>query len=316
MTDGGVHPAVARVVRDHDGDGLLAALGGRMSGSDLTTLLLEVAQRRVAAITPADVLAQYERDRFVRPSAVDPRRLLELELLALDAVAHSFLPIATSPLVPFGAHSVFAGVHQNRVVTTTRGSEVAADPTNTLALEAAVRRRVLLAADPRSNTVVHLAAVDRVVRAQQFDGARSFAHFTLLGLVSAGRDTGGHSFERSALRRHLQALVSMVQRAGFGNVLVRLTDFGGRHQEVIDELISDANSDHVSIALWPERTAAKGYYQGVCLKLCVLADGEEVEVADGGFVEWTQSLVGSRKERLMISGLSLERLAVVGDEIG
>jgi hypothetical protein len=34
-------------------------------------------------------------------------------------------------------------------------------------------------------------------------------------------------------------------------------------------------------------------------------------VADGGLVTWTQDLVRSKKERLMISGLSLERLATV-----
>lgn len=38
---------------------------------------------------------------------------------------------------------------------------------------------------------VRLAAVQRVVRAQRFDGTGRFAHFTLFGLVSAGRDSGG-----------------------------------------------------------------------------------------------------------------------------
>ena len=38
--------------------------------------------------------------------------------------------------------------------------------------------------------------------------------------------------------------------------------------------------------------------------------GKTIEVGDGGLVDWTQALVGSAKERLMISGLSLERLAV------
>jgi len=33
-------------------------------------------------------------------------------------------------------------------------------------------------------------------------------------------------------------------------------------------------------------------------------------VADGGHVDWTQQLVASRKERLMISGLGLDRLAL------
>jgi len=35
---------------------------------------------------------------------------------------------------------------------------------------------------------------------------------------------------------------------------------------------------------------------------------EEWEIADGGFVDWTQRLLGNRKERLLISGFGLELL--------
>ena len=299
-------------MREHGGEELLDALGARMSGSDLTTLMLDVMQRRVAALTPSQVLAQYERDRFVQPAAADAHRLLELEKLAFDVVCPPFVAIATSPLVPFGTHSVVAGVHQNRVVTTIRGSEVAADPTNTLALEAAVRRRALLTVDARSAEVVHLASIDRVVRGQQFEGPRSFAHFGLLGLVSAGRDTGSHAFERASLRQHVERLISLCERSGHRRVRVRVTDFSERNHELVDELVALPTSDDVSITDWPDRTAARGYYPSLCFKLSVVDRGdEEVELADGGLVDWTRALVGSNKERLMISGLSIERLAML-----
>lgn len=304
-----LHPAVARILREHDAEGLLSVLGDRMSGSDLTTLLLEVVRRRAATVTAGEVMGQYERDRFVQPAAIDPRRLLELEVLALDVVSPRFEPIATSPLAPIGAHSVVAGVHQHRVVTTVRGTEVAADPTNSLALEAARRRRGLLASDARSAEPVRLASVDRVVRAQRFGGPRSFAHFTLLGLVSAGRDVGSHAFESASMGEHLVALTDVLDRLGVGHVSVRLSDFGMRHQDVLDALVDSVSRDGVDVSIWPERTAARGYYPNVCFKLDVLVDGEMVEVADGGVVTWTQDLVASRKERLTISGLSLERLA-------
>jgi hypothetical protein len=305
-----LHPAVERIVRRHDADGLLDLLGQDLSGADLTALLLEVARRRAAGLTPADVLAAYERDRFVRPATADARRLLEAAVLALDAVSPTFEAIVTSPLVPLGTHSAVAGVHQNRVVTTMRRTEVAADPTNSLALEAAVRRRHLLAADPRSSAAVHLATVDRVVRAQQFDGPLSFPHFALLGLVSAGRDTGDHAFEIASLRTHLRALTAATTRLGCDRVSFALTDFGGRHADVLDA-VGDVAAADVDVTVWPERTAARGYYPNVCFKLNVTCDGEQVEVGDGGIVTWTRSLVGSDKERLMISGLSLERLAVI-----
>jgi hypothetical protein len=306
-----LHPAVERIVREHGAHDLLALLGEGLSGADLTALLLDVYRRRAAAVAPAGVLAAYERDRFVGPGAVDARRLLDVELAALDAVEPPFLPVATSPLVPLGTHSVVAGVHQNRVVTTVRGSEVAADPTTSLALEAAVRRRRLLATDRRSSEIVHLASVSRVVRAQRFDGPRTFSHFTLLGLVSAGRDTGNRSFELETMREHLRALVRVTGRLGLPHVTIRLTDFGGRHGDVLDALVASLGSAATLVSVWPERTAARGYYPNLCFKLDVDCDGEAIDVGDGGIVTWTQSLVGSGKERLMTSGLGLERLALV-----
>jgi hypothetical protein len=274
--------------------------------------MLDVVRRRAAALAPGDVLAQYERDRFVRPAAVGARRLLEVEMLALDALAPIFEPIVMSPLVPLGTHSTVAGVHQNRVVSTIRGSEVAADPTNTLALEAAVRRRRLLGADPHAPTTVDLAGIDRVVRAQRFDGSRSLSHFSLLGLVSAGRDTGNHSFERDALVRHLRALRDVVHRAGHQRIVVELTDFGGRHHDVIEAAVTALADAHTAVAPWPQRPQAGDYYPNVCCKVSAAHGEELIEIGDGGFVTWTQDLVGSRKERLMISGLSLERLAGLG----
>jgi hypothetical protein len=311
MEKGRLHPAVARVAGEHGGEAFLDALGSRMSGSDVTSLMLEVMQRRVSGLTPADVLDQYERDRFVRPATADARRLLDLERVAFDAVEPPFLPVANSPLVPLGTHSVVAGVHQNRVVTTTRGNEVAADPTNTLALEAAVRRRTLLAADARSTTVVHLASVDRVVRTQQFKGARSFAHFCLLGLVSAGRNTGSGAFDHMSMRQHLMTLASVCERAGYPRISIRLTDFGGRRGDVIDALVDELNADAITITESPDRTSAKGYYPGLCFKLAIIHRDEDIEIADGGLVSWTRTLLSNNKECPMISGLSLERLAII-----
>jgi hypothetical protein len=41
-----------------------------------------------------------------------------------------------------------------------------------------------------------------------------------------------------------------------------------------------------------------------------LVDGtSRVDVGDGGFVDWTQRLLGNRKERLLISGIGIDRLA-------
>jgi hypothetical protein len=58
-----------------------------------------------------------------------------------------------------------------------------------------------------------------------------------------------------------------------------------------------------------ERTAGRGYYIGVCFKVCTTINDTRFEVGDGGLFDWTQKLVGSSKERLFISGVGLDRIA-------
>jgi hypothetical protein len=68
-----------------------------------------------------------------------------------------------------------ATVDPRNVIATVRGSEVAADPTNALALEASHRRSLTLSTNPRSNAPIRLAASQRVVRAQAFNGPKNLA---------------------------------------------------------------------------------------------------------------------------------------------
>lgn len=58
--------------------------------------------------------------------------------------------------------------------------------------------------------------------------------------------------------------------------------------------------------------SGRGYYTGLCFKIFAAFGGTQLEVADGGFVDWTQQLLGSRKERLLISGFGIDRLAMTG----
>jgi hypothetical protein len=217
-----------------------------------------------------------------------------------------------SPLVPFGTHAI-AGVAQSRVVSTIRGTEVAADPTNGLALEAAVRRRELLRADPRSSAPVRLAAGQRVVRAQTFQDAAAFSHFHIFGMVSAGRDTGNLGFEGEAAVEHIGFIVDALHRASGAPVIVAITDLTGGEMTPVSEAVRAALADapYVSVRDDPNREGGRVYYDRLCFKAYVATDDGPFEIADGGFVDWTQRLVASRKERLMISGIGVERLAML-----
>jgi hypothetical protein len=300
-----------RVVREAGVPGLVEALAGLRS-PDLTTLLLEVMRLRAAEVTPPELTRSHTSDRFVRPGDASFDRLRRVEDRLLAELPDGCRTVTLAPLVPLGTHSAIAPVHQDRVVATVRGSEVAADPTNGLALEAAVRRRDLIRSTPRSSEPVRLATVQRVVRGQQFDGADEYAHFTLFGMVTAGRDTGNHGFESAAVREHAAFLARGLRAAGADRVAIEMSDFtGGRLQTVVEDvLIGLSGYEGVETAAVPERTRARGYYEGMAIRAKASFGGNTFEVADGGLVDWTRHLVGSRKERLMISGIGLDRIAL------
>lgn len=304
MTENGSRAALGRVVRRVGGEDVLDALVA-LPGSDLTTLQLDLMRRRAAALTPAAVLERYRRDRFTGPAPVSFRALRRVEDVLLDVLARRPEPaevVTLAPLAPLGTHSVLSTVDQNKVVSTVRGTDVAADPTNALALEAAVRRR---AAGP--GEVVRLAAIQRVVRAQLVGGPAMFAHFALFAQVMAGRDAGGRQFERIALAEQLAVVTSALPLLGAEEVQVRLTVLDPMLAPVADAATAAAAA---AVVLDPDRSSGRGYYEGLCFKVLARLGGELVEVGDGGFTGWTRDLLSDRKERLLISGLGIDRLAV------
>jgi len=50
------------------------------------------------------------------------------------------------------------------------------------------------------------------------------------------------------------------------------------------------------------------YYKGIQFKLLVGIKGSEYEIVDGGFVDWSQKLLGNKKERMLISGMGVDFL--------
>ena len=207
---------------------------------------------------------------------------MEFDVRALSLVPESYEPIELSPVAPLGAASVLGKVSQNWAVPTARNTEVVSDSTNVLALECALRRR----RDRRS--VVKLVSSHRLLRGQDY-GTRGAQHFRLLGLVAAGR---GRSFEVEALLEQLDYYSRLL-----GDVRIVLTPLAGT---LADDVCA---STTLNFEIDSSRVSGRGYYVGVCFKIFA----GETELGDGGFVEWTQVLLGDRKERLLISGIGSER---------
>jgi hypothetical protein len=63
----------------------------------------------------------------------------------------------------------------------------------------------------------------------------------------------------------------------------------------------------ISIIFDLGRSAGIGYYESFCFKLAACTtQGQKFPLADGGMVDWTKRLLGSKKERLLISGFGSE----------
>jgi len=313
VRDGPLARVLAQLGNDRiTGDELLTAFAERLSGADLTTFLLEVHRRRAARVSASDVIRAYERDRFVAPSSIDLGALRAAEDVLLRALPAGFDLVGLAPVLPLGAHSALSSVPQNNVLSTSRGTDVAADPTTGLALEAAVRRRALLRERARSTEVVRLASVQRIVRAQRFEGPLSFPHFTILGVVSAGRNARGLVFERAAAAEHVKFHINALEAAGASSIEVRLSDLSddGRDAPVIAAVHSAIDGAAASVIDDPDRVQGRGYYRGFAFSVAGEIGAMRLDVGDGGFVDWTQQLVASGKERLLISGIGVDRVAI------
>lgn len=297
---------------------LVERLGERLGGADFTSLMLAVLHQRAARVRAPDVLKQYTRDRFVGAAPVPLQALRRVQDAAFARLPDGTEAIVLAPLMPLGAHSAVATVDQNKVVSTLRGTEVAADPTNALALEAAVRRQALGFDGMR----VSLAACQRVVRAQALGGAaRSFAHFEIFGMVNAGRDDGALRLEIEAAVQHACFHAALARACGAHEVEIALTAITADGERIVRAVREALQENGVcAVRFAPERSSGRGYYQHACFKsFARFADvrdnddhGEDswIEIGDGGDVDWTARLTSNGKERCFISGLGVDRLAM------
>ncbi len=275
----------------------IATLDG-LNGPDLTSVLLEVMTRRSAE--PSSLPTSTRSNRFTRPAPVPLGALRRVEDAVLSIVPPHAELIVLAPATPLGAHVALGGSSQDRLVSAVRRIEMAGDPTVGLALEAAARRSAERGKD------CTLASIQRVTRAQVFDGADSFAHFTIFGMVTAGRDRGGLTFERASATQHVKTMVDGVLACGGVDVEVNVMD------TTPNRTIRHAlEASMVGLARVVEADSKPGeYYDSARFGVsCVFGD-DRLDIGDGGFTAWTVAMLSDRKERLCISGLGLDRIAI------
>lgn len=124
---------------------------------------------------------------------------------------------------------------------------------------------------------VRLCASHRVLRGQRFEPPFG-QHFRLLTLCSAGRAGA----EEELLAEHV-----------------------GFYRRFLDGL-------ELGVVSVDRGRRKPAYYTGATFGVSI----EGTEIVEGGFVDWTRTLLGDRKERLLVSGIGIDLLARIVEPSG
>lgn len=281
------------------------ALTQGLPPNELWSLLLGVLEKRAARRTPAMVRQQWENDRFVQPAAIDQRTLNHLDSHLL-AEASAFEALELSPLAPLGACSSVALTSQNRIVSTARGTEVVADPTNVLALECAKRLRVA------PDAVVKLTTSHRCVRAQPVPKLPGFSqHFRMFCLATAGHERKDHAFVVDALLEHIRthvAALDRLERHGYHFPDRKLRLLVTPQRMHLAQRMADAVTN-LSVAV---TSLEHDYYDGLRFMLEVgTPAGDSIPFIDGGAFDWLRKLTANDRMVFVASAMGSQLAALL-----
>jgi hypothetical protein len=155
-----------------------------------------------------------------------------------------------------------------------------------------------------------------VLLAQPFNEDAAFAHFRLFVLYTAGKDEGTFKFESEALKEHIDFYLTILSRAkeinfDIKNIRVLFLIYNPAFEEFVRNIVIaslQAAYPHILFAADSETKTGFPYYKNLRFQIFAQnADCEEYFIADGGFTDWTQQLLNSKKERLLTSGIGSER---------
>lgn len=152
--------------------------------------------------------------------------------------------------------------------------------------------------------------MQRHVRSQEFKVKGFSPHFTIGCLVSSGVDTGNFQFEKEALGNHFKALGDLLTNVfNTGKVRFRLQQREGYPAHFIPAVLDYLHNSFPNLEVAEDdEPGTNNYYKGLQFKADITMKQGHFEIADGGFVDWTQQLLNNKKERFFIAGFGLELL--------
>jgi len=176
----------------------------------LHTILMHLMEQKVGSVSPAELVAQYQSDRFVQTAVIPQRWLIGFDEIAVSLLPETYEAVELSPVAPLGANAVLASVSQKKVLGTIRRTEVMADSVTSLALEAAKRRNSNRGQPDKD---VCLGTSHREIRVQAFDPASGFTpHFRSFSLVAEGPCSDLTMFARQHFLEQIGFYLSLLRQ--------------------------------------------------------------------------------------------------------
>lgn len=305
---------IDRILKEYNISGF-EALIKEMPLTDLQSLLIEIYNQRIKDITAKELLQQYKKNRFVQLSKLNPKEILDFDMLAYQLLPKDFQDLELSPVCPLGSMSVVTPNSQKTVLTTIRNTEVCSDATNVMALEASMQRKKLLQNKESKFSHVKLCASHRLLRTQFMDNPLYLPHFQILSLCIAGKDEGNFQFELTALTElinyYYKLIGNYVDKKLPKKLKVKFIIF--IHNKYLLDKLNNlfaelGNGENLELMTKINLDENWNYYSQVRFNVFLKDEStnEDFFIGDGGDVTWTSQLLSDKKERFMISGLGSE----------
>ena len=147
----------------------------------------------------------------------------------------------------------------------------------------------------------------RHVRGQAFSNPGFTAHFGVFCLATGGKDTGNFTFELDNLLEHITlhwALLTEVFDQEKLSLKFYLREENVYFRQQLEERLQHADILQ-NVSIQPAYDYGD-YYRLVQFKIFLQHQGHDINLVDGGMVDWTQQLIPNKKHRLLISGSGLE----------
>ena len=200
-----------------------------MPTKDLNSLLIYLYEEKVGRLTILDILRQSVQSRFVKAAGIPQRRLVEFDHLAYQLLPEDYEGIELSPVAPLGINHVLAGTNQKNIMVATRNVEVIADPSTSLALECAFRRKEMIDGEVEQSPV-RMATSLRNIRTQSFSHIPGFrSHFRIFALATAWCEPANDPIHIAMMVEHIQYYLQLIAQLSdvgysFSDITVSVSD--------------------------------------------------------------------------------------------